>query len=204
MKGILCFGDSITFGIGEKGGWVGRLKEYFEPRGGHNGVYNLGICGDTTEGLLERFKIEANSRIEYIWPNERYLITIAIGINDSRGMGSPDKIIIKPNKFKQNIEKIHKQALKFTKDIVFIGLTPVNEKLVHPFEGTYFSNEIIQKYNNIIKEYCRKNKIRFIEIYDKMSKLDYTKLLEDGLHPNSKGFDVMFKIIKEELRWFLK
>lgn len=32
MKGIWCFGDSVTFGIGElpHKGWCGRLKEFFE------------------------------------------------------------------------------------------------------------------------------------------------------------------------------
>jgi hypothetical protein len=45
MKGILCFGDSITFGRGEMPsiGWVGRLKNYYEKQDFYNCVFNLGI-----------------------------------------------------------------------------------------------------------------------------------------------------------------
>ena len=41
MHGILCFGDSITFGRGETPniGWAGRLKKYFESKDFYNVLY---------------------------------------------------------------------------------------------------------------------------------------------------------------------
>ena len=61
MKGILCFGDSLTFGVGElpNKSWCGRLKDYFEIKENHNGVYNLGVPGHTSTDLLKRFNAEA-------------------------------------------------------------------------------------------------------------------------------------------------
>ena len=90
MKGILCFGDSITFGCGEvpNKGWCGRLKDYFEPKGSHhNGVYNLGVSGHTSTDLLNRFDVEANGRIRLDRPTDKFLILVAIGTNDSKWDG---------------------------------------------------------------------------------------------------------------------
>ncbi|MCK9378783.1 MAG: SGNH/GDSL hydrolase family protein [Candidatus Moranbacteria bacterium] len=48
------FGDSIIEGYyddEEKNGWVNRLKSIFSD----DEIYNLGISGDSTENLLNRF-----------------------------------------------------------------------------------------------------------------------------------------------------
>ena len=60
MYGISVFGDSITFGRGNNldRGWCGRLRKYFESKDYYNCLYNLGLCGDTTNKLLERFDAE--------------------------------------------------------------------------------------------------------------------------------------------------
>jgi lysophospholipase L1-like esterase len=200
MKGILCFGDSITFGMGENGGWAGRLKKYFEPKGDHNAVYNLGIPGDTTTGLLKRFDKEAGSRVRYCWPGDKYLIVIAVGVNDTRGLNHPDKLQTKPEQFKKNIAKLIKKAKKYTKHIKFVGLTPVDEDITYPYEDTYFLNKRIKEYDKIIKDACRKSKVGYIDLFNQMKK----NLLDDGLHPNSKGFDFIFKIIKKNLASWMK
>ncbi len=200
MRGILCFGDSITFGLGESGGWVGKLKNYFEPKGEHHGVFNLGVCGDTSGDLLERLDIEAEARVKYIYPEDKYTIIIAIGINDSKGIRKAEQFCIKPEKFKKNISNLILKSKKYTKDILFVGLTPINEKITFPFEETYFSNEIIKKYNSIIKDCCKKNKVGFIDLFEDMSKKDYKKMLSDGLHPNSKGYDFIFNKVKKRVK----
>ena len=75
MQTICVFGDSIAWGASdsEKGGWVERLKIYMgEHRSGN--VYNLGVSGDTTNDLLERFEQEAKAR-------ESDVIIFAVGTN---------------------------------------------------------------------------------------------------------------------------
>jgi len=200
MRGILCFGDSITFGLGKKGGWAGRLKDYFEPKGEHNCIFNLGICGDTSRDLLKRFDTEANARIRYLYPEDKHTIIIAIGANDLKGIESPENLNINPAEFRKNILKLISKSKKYTKDIVLIGLIPVNENVTLPYEDTYFSNKIIKEYNSIMRDCCKRNKIRFISLFEEMSKKDYKKMLYDGLHPNNKGYDFMFNKIKEELK----
>ena len=201
MFGILVCGDSISFGRGESPciGWSGRLKKYFEPQEFHNCVFNLGIPGDTTTTLLQRFETEIKFRIRYIRSGDKFIVMIAIGINDSRGLGSPNKLETQPAKFENNIAKLIQIAKKYTKNVVVVGLTPVDEDITNPFEDTYFTNTRIQEYDEILKNSARNNKIQYVNLFNTISKLDYKKLLVDGVHPNKRGYEEIYKIIKEFL-----
>lgn len=201
MFGILVCGDSISFGRGESPniGWAGRLKKDFGPKGFHNCLFDLGIPGDTSTTLLKRFENEVRSRIKYIYPGDKYIIIIAIGINDSRAIGNPNRLETKPEQFKKNILKLISIAKRYTKHILFIGLTPVNEDITNPFEDTYFINSRIKEYNGIIKDCSQKEKVKFLEVFSKLIKKDYKKMLVDGVHPNKKGYVEIHKIIKNFL-----
>lgn len=197
MFGILVFGDSIASGRGESPniGWAGRLKKYFEPRGFHNCLFNLSIPGDTSTDLLKRFETETKARVKYFYPKDKFIILIAVGLNDSRGINSPNKLQTKPDLFRNNIGKIIKIAKKYTKHIAVVGLTPVDEKLTNPFETTYLTNKRVKECNQILKESAKKEKVKFIELFSKIAKMNYQKLLVDGLHPNKKGYEEIYKII---------
>ncbi|NQU78828.1 hypothetical protein HQ545_03585 [Candidatus Woesearchaeota archaeon] len=201
MKGILCFGDSITFGRGEipNKSWCGRLKEYFEPEDSHNGVYNLGVPGQTSTDLLERFDAEATRRVMIKRPDDKYLILVAIGTNDSKwdGMPKDNNPRITEEDFRKNILELIRKAKSSRAGLVFIGLPPVDESKTLPFEETAFKNERIKLFNDIIKDSCNENNVLFLDMFELMSKEDYPSFLADGLHPNSTGYDFMFKHIKE-------
>ena len=203
MKGILCFGDSITFGRGEfpNKGWCGRLKDYFEPKGSHNGVFNLGVPDHTSTDLLNRFDVEANGRIRLDRPTDKYLILVAIGTNDCRWEGMPEdnQPRTSEKEFSANIQELLKKAKNYQAKLAFIGLHPIDESKTLPFEETSFKNERVKLFNEIIKEACRKNNILFLDMLQLMSKENYKGFLEDGLHPNSEGYDFMFEKIKDFL-----
>ena len=201
MFGILVLGDSITFGRGESPtyGWSGRLKEYFEAQEFHNCLYNLGLPGDTSTNLLKRFETEIKSRARYVRPGDKYLILIGIGINDSRGIDTPNNLETSPEKYKMNVEKLVKIAKKYTKDVVLLELTPVDESITNPFEDTYFTNSRIQEFNSILKDVSQKENILFLELFNEIYSTNYKEKLVDGVHPNSSGYELMFKIIKEYL-----
>ena len=58
MAHYLIFGDSITQGFNDlTGGWVQRLRESLTL---DDFVINLGVSGDTSDGLLARFEVELN------------------------------------------------------------------------------------------------------------------------------------------------
>jgi acyl-CoA thioesterase I len=202
MIGILCFGDSITFGRGEQPclSWVGRLKSYFEPKDFWNCVYNLGIAGETSADLLKRFDSEAQPRTKSL-RQDKYIIIISIGLNDTRWDGLPeeDKPRVSDEEFENNIKELIKKAQSYSAELVFLGLTPVDEKKTLPFETTSFKNEKIKSFNDIIKKNCEESNVLFLDIFDKLNNEQWSAMLADGVHPNEKGYDQIYGLVKDFL-----
>ncbi|PIY59568.1 hypothetical protein COY96_01070 [Candidatus Wolfebacteria bacterium CG_4_10_14_0_8_um_filter_37_11] len=195
---ICIFGDSITWGAydPQNGGWVNRLKNYFEKQGEDNDVYNLGVSGDSTTDLFERIEIETKSR-------EANLIIFAIGVNDAQFIHSTNSNRISDGDFESNIKKLFEIAKEFTSKIIFIGLTPVDETKTKPIpwntDKTY-TNERIKKFDQIIENFCLKNNLKFIPINDLLNNDD----LIDGLHPNTQGHIKIFDRVKPEIEFAAK
>ncbi len=197
---ILVFGDSITWGTAdfEHGGWVTRL--FIElGRDFEIDVYNLGVSGDKTPDLLERFESETKARVE---EGEEVILIFAIGINDSYFIHSKNTLMTPLEEFKVNIQELIDRAQKISSKIIFVGLTPVDEPKTTPIPWNTdksYTNENIKKYNEIIKSICQEKSIYFIEIFEKWINQDYKNLLEDGLHPNSAGHKKIFETVKDFL-----
>lgn len=196
---ILVFGDSVVsdelyLGFGR---WVTKLRKFLNKKE-KTSVFNLGIIGETTKGLLERIDTECVAR-------KPDIIIVKIGANDSRFNNVNEESVETPiAEFKRNIQKIIKICKKYASKIIFLGNTPVNESKTTPtiWSNTeYFTNKNIKKYDDIIKTICKKEDVVFLDIFNNWIKIDYKKLLdkEDGLHPNSKGHQKIFEIVKEFL-----
>ena len=191
MKAILCFGASIVWGRGDNsfGGWVGHLKKHFEAQDYYNSVYNLGIPGDTSTGLLERLEVECRVRTKKKRLDDKFVTLIGIGHNDLKFVGKQTKSNTPLEIFRENILKIIKIAKKYSSKVIFVGLTPVNEKLTTPYENTTLFNKQIKQYNQIIKECCN-SKILFLDFFEEwIHNPKYIDWLGDGLHPNEKGIN---------------
>jgi len=185
---ICIFGDSIVWGASdcEKGGWADSLKNYLMNE--DIDVYNLGISGNTTEDLLERFDAEAEARNPDI-------VIFAIGINDSLSLDKDGLI-----KFQKNISSLVNKAKKFTDKIIFIGLTSVDESRTTSYlseeTGEAYNNQSIGEYDEIIKSFCEDNNLIFVDV---LGLLINDADLCDGLHPSSTGHQKLFERIKKEI-----
>lgn len=190
---VVCvFGDSITWGAYDPdgGGWVNRLRNYFEDTKEDIKVYNLGISSDTTTDVLERIDCESKAR-------EPDAIVFAIGINDSRYHESADNPKIDSAQFEKNLVQLIDRARKFSKNIIFIGLTSVDESKTKPIEEkVFYNNKNIRVYSNIIKKVAGENNLPFVDVSGIISNED----LDDGLHPNSSGHEKLFEHIKSSLQ----
>lgn len=188
---ICVFGYSITWGANDikLGGWVNRLRLFIDKASNKKTrLYNLGVSGDTSNDLLKRIKNELKSR------NPK-LVIFSIGNNDSAFLVNKNQQWVNLSKFKTNLKKLKIEAEKFTKNIVFTGLTLVDEERTTPIlwdNNIYYYNKNIIIYNNEIKKFCEINKLLFIDMVDVLNVHD----LEDGLHPNSKGHEKIFRNIK--------
>ena len=203
FKHFFIFGDSITYGAWDvQGGWVGRLRRFVDKKNVSDQnfyclVYNLGISGNTTRDVLARFEYELKQRLQ-----EEAVIVFAIGINDSAFVNTTQTHHVSLEQFKKNIESLIVLARTFSSRIIFVGLTPVDEAKTAPViwdTSKSYKNEYIQQYNNALQEVTQENDVIFIDIFPTVSKKNFTTLTDDGLHPNSKGHQAMFRLIKKAL-----
>jgi len=152
---IFVFGDSICYGAYDNklGGWVNRLKLDLEQESScYCNVYNLGVPGDTTSDLLKRMDNELNSRID---ETLKTVIIFSIGINDSGYINNIQNVVI--SDFRKNIISMIKKAKEYSENIMFCGLTKVNEELTTPVSwdnNLHYYNETIGLYDNVLKKYA--------------------------------------------------
>ena len=173
----LFLGDSITDFY--------DLDKYYEGLP----VVNSGISGDTTEDILNDMK----GRVFDYNPSKVFLL---IGTNDLIHDISVDDIV-------SNIEKIIDEinSNKPQTQIYVESVYPVNDNLDEDMVDVR-NNDDIMKINEKVKEYCDKNDYIYINMYDKLLDDDGNfneEYTDDGLHPNSRGYEV----ITDEIKKFL-
>lgn len=204
---ILIFGASTTHGNwDELGGWSDRIRQYVIKKvlafpdkfQGH--VFNLGVPGDTANILLKRMEPEIKARLFY----PETIIIISVGTNDSRITFADKKNIISDKDFETAQDKILETAKKYTNKILYVGLTPVDEKRTNPWGKYAYLNSRIKKFNKIIKSVCLKNEVEFLDLFGLFKSDDFTKDIYDGLHPNSSGHRKIFHLTQPYIDKFLQ
>jgi len=191
-KRICVFGDSLVSSeyYQKYDNWVTILLKYVSKLNKNNLVYNQGISGETTTGLLKRIDIELKARN----PN---IIIIHIGSNDANL--TKGKIQTPEKEFISNYKNIILLSKKYTKNIIITGLTPCDESKTRPTiwsKNEFVLNENIKRYNDIIKIICKKENILFLDLFDDFkNQKNYILLLvkEDGIHLNKKGNEFFAK-----------
>lgn len=206
MAQILVFGASTTYGAWDpEGGWVARLRKVIDKKVIETKqefewlVYNLGIDGDDTEGILERFEAETKRRL---WEGEETVFIFSAAINDALFNNQTKALRCPPAKYQENIGKIVNRARKYSQKIIFIGTLPVDENKVDPIPWLpdhSYKNEYVGQYNEITKSVCRLAGVHFVEIYQNFISTDYRELLEDGVHGNTEGHKVIFEAVRDYL-----
>lgn len=197
---ILVFGDSIAYGAwdNEKSGWINRLKLSLEKQTNYYyNIFNLGIPGNTTFDIKERFLYECKQRYSI---NSNTIIIFSIGINDSYIINGKNNVSIAD--FKNNIIDLINMAKTYTKNILFVGLTNVDESKVNPVpwenQISYLNKEIL-KFDYELENICKQNGISYLNVFELLKMDD----LQDGLHPNSKGHQKLCNEILKHLKIYL-
>lgn len=204
---ILIFGASSTHGNGDElGGWAHRIRLHVikktmdDPDKYHGNVFNLGVPGDSAEDVLNRIEPEIKARLFY----PETIILLSVGTNDSRIKYDNKKAFFTDKAFEENQDKLIKIVKKYTNKILFVGLTPVDEKITDPWYDCSYLNERIEKFNNIIKSVCREHNVEYLDLYNQFILKDYLKNIYDGLHPNSSGHKKIFDLVQPFVDKFLK
>lgn len=204
MLKILCFGDSITLGEKdiEQGGWADRLKKHFfkqfiDSQTQEITLYNLGVAGETTDGLVNRFDIELNARRIN---GQELLLVFAYGTNDI--VIHKNKNIVPDSYFIRNLKHCIESAKKFKAQILLLNLLPISNLIEGTMNqhGKLRFDEDIQAYNHIIKKLSIEMNCEYLDIYtvfEEKNKENY--LCSDGVHPNSKGHELLYHEIEVKL-----
>jgi len=204
MLKILCFGDSITLGEKdlEQGGWADRLKkDYFaqfvDSQTQKITLYNLGIAGETTDGLVRRFDIELRARNI---KNQKLIVVFAYGANDI--VIHKNKNIVPESYYINNLKHCIESAKTFKADILLLNLLPIAgsiEGTVNQHGKLRFDHDI-QAYNFIIKKLSHEMNCEYLDLYASFAENNKEQYLSsDGVHPNSKGHKLLYQEIKQKL-----
>ncbi|MDD3191318.1 MAG: GDSL-type esterase/lipase family protein [Bacilli bacterium] len=172
--GIVFLGDSLTDFY--------HTDEFFYGAD----IYNRGIAGDTTDGVLDRLE----DNVFKIKPRKIFL---QIGTNDFLLKRTPQEIA-------GNIIKIIKEITDRKIMLYVLSLYPV-----HPRATVYSkvlvrprTNPAIEEINAVIKAYCESHDIVYIDIYphllgeDGFLKKEYTV---EGLHISLPGYMVITNLL---------
>lgn len=210
MSIIYAFGDSITYGAWdiEKSGWVARLRQFLDDLQDKNPdyyalLYNLGIPGETTDGLVNRFENELTARKRH---NHDSIFIFAFGANDVAYLVEENRFRVSKEKFGENLAQVIEKTQGITKKILLINTLPVvEEKNSVPRNGKTRLNKHIEEYNQVLQELADKYDVKLIDVFSKFAEQDYKKLFvpDDGLHPNSEGHRIMFETIGPEVQKML-
>jgi lysophospholipase L1-like esterase len=201
IQRIFCFGDSVTFGERdlEFSGWVSRLNRLFfqQMRGASIiplAAYNLGIGGETTDGLKKRFENELSARR---LKNSKTTVLFQYGLNDMVLHKGKNRVPL--TYFKRNLVACIQYSLERKLDVGLITIHPFSESLDNKVDcfGHIRSLTDVGLYNEALYELAALYGCQLIDV-EKIFRAE-TMLAEDAIHPNALGHQAIAGLIEEQL-----
>lgn len=178
-KRVVFFGDSITEG------WPTADSSFFQK----NGYIGRGIGGQTTPQMLVRFRQDVLN----LRPTT---VVILAGTND-----------IAENMGPISLEAIAGNLASMAELAKANGIKPVLCSVLpafdYPWRPGLMPNEKIPKLNALLKDYCEKNGVIFLDYFSKMADARMglpVELAGDGVHPTAAGYKIMGQMVGEILK----
>jgi len=200
MTTIVCIGDSIVEGEGDesgKSGWAGRLSEKVlkNSKVGENRVYNLGMGMETSIDLLHRFY----SEVLYRNPD---VIILQASHGDSRSMfnvaGIEEFEIGKGARLRMYY-RLFDFLKRNGKKVLILGLNPISLKTKF-VKAVPQRSDHIEAHNSGLKDLCAEHYLAFLDPREIFKGRKLEDFYTDGLHPNAKGYELMFEKIYKKLK----
>jgi acyl-CoA thioesterase-1 len=169
---IVGFGDSLTagFGLGPGQGFTDRLRAALKAKGLDVAVANAGVSGDTSSGGL--------ARLDWSVPDGTRLVILELGANDMlRGVA--------PDIAEKNLDAMLAKLKQRKIPVLLAGMRAA------PNLGADYQKAFDAIYPRLAEKYGVPLYPFFLDGVAGHPDLQ----LEDGLHPNPKGVDVMVERI---------
>lgn len=188
---ILVFGDEIV----DYKYVLSHILEHDSSDNYYN-VLNFEMWGDTTLDVKNRFDDECK---KIYYKDRDYIIIFSVGVNDTQSINGKEKVSLEA--FENNIISLINNAKKYTDNILFIGLTKVDESEIefYPWnKDKCYSDSKIILFDFVLKEICLENNVDYIDAYDLLESKD----LFDGLHLNANGQHKVCNKIKSKIKQY--
>ncbi|MBD9449152.1 MULTISPECIES: arylesterase [unclassified Rhizobium] len=177
---LVGFGDSLMAGyqLPPGDGFPEKLQAALTAKGVEVSIANAGVSGDTTAGGL--------ARIDWSVPDGTDGVILELGGNDAlRG--------IPPEESEKNLDQMIARLKERGVAVLLVGmLAPPN------MGGDYAA-----RFNSIYEKLAQKHGVALYPFFLDGVALDAGLKLEDGMHPNSKGIDVMVEKMEPAITQFL-
>lgn len=193
MKRICLVGASTVEGMGDSSrkGWGGRL---IRCEADQTILYNLGIRGQTLEQISTRAVPECKARIPDFSQGG---IVLCCGVNDLARLadGSPQTT----QEATLAILEVLIAELRAIAPIIATGPFPVAEEKM-PFHSAasgatlHFRNEDIARADRIFDGFFADRDVPYLGLFSSLQQSEVYQaglLKNDGLHPNSAGYQVI-------------
>ena len=174
---VVLFGDSLMAGYGLNK--EDHLSTVLQKNLSNNGldvrIINASVSGDTTAGGLNRISWTLSEK-------NIDILVLCLGANDMlRG--------IKPNETKENLEKIIKIIIDKNIKIILAGMIAPESH----------GKEYRVKFNIIYSNLSDKYSLTFLPFLLEGVALKPELNLEDGMHPNPKGVQIISRNIEKKI-----
>ncbi len=165
---IIAFGDSLTAGYGlpPKNAFPVRLEAALKARGHNVAVVNAGVSGDTTAGGL--------ARLDWAVPDDADAVIVELGANDALRA-------LDPAAARKNLDAIITRIKAKGPDVLLAGMrAPRN-----------LGPEYTKAFDMTFPDLARKHEVLYYPFFLEGVVLNNALNLDDGMHPNAKGVDVI-------------
>lgn len=189
MVHLLAFGSSITGGAGGRIGYVARLR----ARLADATVYNVGVGGEASPGLRERFRREAPPRV---YDPDTNVVLLELGVNDAR-IESGERVA-SPDTFEANVRALREAAHDRVEVVRFLDVFPSDERVdPAPWNPDHrWPVGDLAVYDERLRAVVPDEEV--VPVRERFAgRTD--DLLADGLHPNAAGHAAIAAAVAADL-----
>ncbi|MBY5589885.1 arylesterase [Rhizobium leguminosarum] len=178
---LVGFGDSLMAGyqLPPGDGFPEKLQAALKAKGLDVTIANAGVSGDTTTGGL--------ARIDWSVPDGTDGVILELGANDAlRG--------IPPEESEKNLDQMIARLKARGIPVLLVGM------LAPPNMGADYA----ARFNPIYRKLSDKYGVRLYDFFLGGVALDAGLKLDDGMHPNARGVDVMVEKMEADVTNFVE
>jgi len=177
---LVGFGDSLMAGyqLPPGDGFPEKLQAALKAKGLDVTIANAGVSGDTTTGGL--------ARIDWSIPDGTDGVILELGANDAlRG--------IPPEESEKNLDQMITRLKERGIALLLVGM------MAPPNMGADYA----ARFNPIYRKLSEKHGVKLYAFFLDGVALDAGLKLDDGMHPNAKGVDVMVQKMEADVTNFV-